>query len=152
MPVAPHIARLRQKVGHDLLLLPSATVLPLDDEGRVLLVRQTDFGTWGTIGGAIDEDESPDDAALREAREEIGVDVELIALLGTFGGPGFRLTYPNGDQCQYVVVVYQARVTQSDFTPDGAEVDATRWFERHELAGPDVGSFAQATFAALGWI
>ena len=51
MPVAPHIARLRAQVGHDLLLLPSVTVLPLDEDGRVLLVRQIDFGLFGTIGG-----------------------------------------------------------------------------------------------------
>ena len=62
MPVAPHIARLREKVGHDLLVLPTVAVLPIDDQGQVLLVRQTDFGTYGTIGGAIDEDESPADA------------------------------------------------------------------------------------------
>lgn len=59
MPVAPHIARLREQVGHDLLLLPSVTVLPLDGQGRALLARQTEFGTYGTVGGAVDVDESP---------------------------------------------------------------------------------------------
>ena len=40
MPAAPHIARLRAKVGNDLLLLPSVAVLPIDDDDRVL------FGFW----------------------------------------------------------------------------------------------------------
>ena len=87
MPAAPHIARLRAKVGNDLLLLPSVTVLPIDDDDRVLLVRQTDFGSYGTIGGAVDEDEAPEDAARREAREEIGAEVELTGLVGAIGGP-----------------------------------------------------------------
>ena len=77
MPVAPHIAALREKIGHDLLLVPCVAVLPRDDQGRVLLVRQSDFGLWGTVGGAVDVDESPEDAARREAREEIGAEVEL---------------------------------------------------------------------------
>lgn len=55
----PHIARLREKVGHDLLLLPTVAVLPIDEQGQVLLIRQMDFGTFGTIAGGIDEDESP---------------------------------------------------------------------------------------------
>lgn len=152
MPVAPHIARLREKVGHDLLLLPSVAVLPIDEQGRVLLVRQTDFGTYGTVGGAVDVDESPEDAARREAREEIGVDVELTRVVGAVGGPEFRVTYPNGDQTAYVSLVYEARVTDPDaLRPDGDEVDAVRWFCREELDGPDIGSFARATFAALGW-
>jgi hypothetical protein len=37
--VSAHIARLRAVVGHDLLLVPSVTVLPLDEAGRVLLVH-----------------------------------------------------------------------------------------------------------------
>ena len=152
MPAAPHIARLRAQVGNDLLLLPSVAVLPMDDEGRVLLVRQTDFGSYGTVGGAIDEDEAPDDAARREAREEIGVEVELTGLVGAIGGPQFRLTYPNGDQCAYVSIVYGARLASgAELTPDGDEVDRVRWFRRDELDGPLIGDFARSTFAALGW-
>lgn len=152
VPAAPHIARLRAKVGNDLLLLPSVAVLPIDDDGRVLLVRQTDFGSYGTIGGAVDEDEPPEDAARREAREEIGAEVEITGLVGAIGGPEFRLTYPNGDQCAYVSIVYSARIAPDvDARPDGHEVDDLRWFARDELDHPDIGNFAKSTFAALGW-
>ena len=153
MPAAPHIARLRAKVGNDLLLLPSVAVLPIDDDDRVLLVRQTDFGSYGTIGGAVDEDEAPEDAARREAREEIGAEVELTGLVGAIGGPQFRLTYPNGDQCAYVSIIYSARLApEVTVTPDGHEVDQVRWFARGELDQPIIGDFARSTFAAIGWI
>lgn len=152
MPAAPHIARLRAQVGNDLLLLPSVAVLPMDDDGRVLLVRQTDFGSYGTVGGAIDEDEAPVDAARREAREEIGVEVEIMGLVGAIGGPQFRLTYPNGDQCAYVSIVYGARLAPgAELSPDGDEVDRVRWFRRDELDCSLIGDFARNTFAALGW-
>lgn len=153
MPVAPHIARLRRKVGHDLLLLPAVAVLPVDERGRVLLVRQRDFGTFGTVGGAVDVDEAPLDAVRREAREEIGVDVEITGLVGAIGGPQFRLTYPNGDRTAYVGIVYEARLTDGgEPRPDGDEVDMVRWFRRDELTGAEVGEFAQETFRALGWV
>ncbi len=153
MGIAPHIARLRASVGHDLLLLPSAAVLPVDDEGRVLLARQRDFGRWGTVGGAIDVDESPADAARREAREEIGVEVELTGLLGALGGPQFHLSYPNGDHAAYVSVVYQARITSGEPVPDQDETTELRWFTREELrTDPELHPFATATFEALGWL
>ena len=77
MAIAPYLRQLRQQVGHDLLLLPSVAVLPWDDEGRLLLVRNADTGEWQTIGGAIEPDESPEESAVREAAEEAGVTVEL---------------------------------------------------------------------------
>lgn len=152
MAMAPHIASLRAKVGHELLLLPSVAVLPVDQDGRLILVRQVETGQWATVGGAVDVDESPADAARRETAEEIGTDVELTAILGVVGGPDFRITYPNGDQCAYVSTVYEARITGRPPRPDHDEVDSLRWFSRGELrADPDLGSFAVATFRALGW-
>lgn len=152
MAVSPHIRDLRAKVGNDLLLLPSVAVLPTDTEGRALLVRQTDSGRWATIGGSVDVDESPDAAAVREAREEVGIEVELTEILGVLGGPEFRLTYPNGDQCAYVSIVYAARVVGGELQPDGDETDAVKWFSRDELVGPELAPFTQATFRALGWL
>lgn len=153
MGVAPHIARLRAKVGHELLVLPSVAVLPMDDAGRVLLVRQNDFGTFGTVGGAVDEDEAPIDAARREAREEIGAEVEITGLLDAIGGPGFRATYPNGDECYYVSIVYQGRIRDGErIVVDDDEVSEARWFARSELDAPEVGPFARRTFRALGWL
>ena len=60
MSIPAHIARLRAVVGHDLLLLPSVSVLPVDQAGRLLLVRHAghDDG-WGVLGGAVEVGESP---------------------------------------------------------------------------------------------
>ena len=97
MSISVHLARLRAVVGHDLLLLPSVSVLPVDQAGRLLLVRHAghDDG-WGVLGGAVEVGESPAQAAVRETREEIGVEVRLVRLLDVLGGPDYEVSYPNG--------------------------------------------------------
>ena len=119
--IAPYIRRLRELVGTELLVLPSAAVIPRDDEGRVLLVRIIDTGQWAVIGGAIEPDESPQDAARREAEEEAGVTLELGPILAVLGGPSSGMTYPNGDQTSYVSTVFAATVVGGSPRPDGDE-------------------------------
>ncbi|WEL23830.1 NUDIX hydrolase [Candidatus Nanohalovita haloferacivicina] len=46
-------------------------------DGKILLLYREDEGHWEVPGGKVEEEESPIDAAVREAREEIGVEVEL---------------------------------------------------------------------------
>src|ERR1700676_4025051 len=106
MAISPFVKRLRELVGNELLILPSVSVLPRDAEGRLLLVRLIDTGNWATIGGAVEPDESPQTAACREAEEEAGVTLRLESVLGVLGGPEYRVTYPNGDNTAYVVVVF----------------------------------------------
>lgn len=150
MPISSHIAHLRHSIGHDLLLLPSVTVLPRDEIGRILLVRHADTGRWGTIGGAVEVDEHPATTAVREAAEEAGVHVELTQLVAALGGPQFRLTYPNGDQTAYVSVVYEARVIAGRPQPDADETIDVAWVAPAELPGLPLSDFARHSFSALG--
>lgn len=59
------------------------------EEGRVVLIRRRNppHG-WALPGGFVDYGESVEDAARREAREETGLEVELVALLGVYSQPG----------------------------------------------------------------
>jgi ADP-ribose pyrophosphatase YjhB (NUDIX family) len=133
MPISPYLRSLRERVGQRLILLPSVAVLARDAAGRLLLVRNRDSGEWQTAGGAVDPDEDPADAAVREAFEESGYVVELTRLIGVYGGPEFRLAYPNGDLCSYVAIAFAARVVAGAARPDGAETSAVAWFARSEL-------------------
>ncbi len=100
--MSAYIGWLRAAVGHDLLLVPSVSVLPVDARGRVLLVRHAghDDG-WAVLGGAVELGESPAQTAIREAREEIGSEVRLLGLIDVLGGPEYEVTYPNGDRTAY---------------------------------------------------
>lgn len=134
MPMSPFVSGLRSKIGSDLLLLPSASIVVFDEHRRVLLARDADSGLWMIVGGAIEPDEAPADAAVREFWEETGGVVELVRLIGVFGGPGFRKTYPNGDQTAYVVSLFEGRLTGGTLRPDGVETTEIGWFSAAETA------------------
>jgi 8-oxo-dGTP pyrophosphatase MutT (NUDIX family) len=154
MAISAYLASLRAHVGHAPLHVPSVGVIPRDEGGRILLVRDAATGLWQTVGGAMDPGESPEEAALREAREETGLQLELTRLVGAFGGPAFRLTYPNGDVCDYVSILYEARVVGGESRPDGEEVDGLQWFAPSELEAlelqPHTRLLLDATLAVTG--
>lgn len=65
---------------------PCASVLPIKD-GKVLLAKrgvEPFKGAYDIIGGYVDPDELPEDAAVREAKEEANLDIKLTSLLGMY--------------------------------------------------------------------
>jgi ADP-ribose pyrophosphatase YjhB (NUDIX family) len=64
-------------------LVPSVNVVVTNRAGDVLLIRRSDNDNWAVPGGAIDLGESMVQAAVRETREETGIDCEIIGLVGT---------------------------------------------------------------------
>ncbi|MGH8979878.1 MAG: NUDIX domain-containing protein [Acidimicrobiales bacterium] len=151
MAISPHIARLRTLVGSELLQLPSVVVLPVDSSGNVLLARHADTGVWGLVGGAIEIDESPCDAAMRETVEEIGLRPTAMVMIGAFGGPEYRVQYPNGDLVSYVVTAYEARLETGNLMPDGEEVTEARWFGGSTLPMGEMNNLAAALLRDAGY-
>jgi ADP-ribose pyrophosphatase YjhB (NUDIX family) len=58
-------------------------------EGKILLTQREDFEVWCLPGGAVDEGESVAAAAIREAREETGLKIELTRLIGLYSRPSW---------------------------------------------------------------
>jgi ADP-ribose pyrophosphatase YjhB (NUDIX family) len=152
VPVSPYIKRLREVIGSALIFVPSVSTLAFDDDGRVLLVYETDQDAWSTPGGAIEVDERPEDAARREVLEETGLVVRLDGIVTVLGGPEFHTHYKNGDEVAYVATVYRATVTGGAPAPDGDEVTAAEWFAIETLPTIPLSGFATALFRFLEWI
>ena len=152
MPVSAYIKRLREVVGSELILVPAVSTLALDDDGRVLLVCESDQDAWSTPGGSVDVDERPEDAARREVLEETGLVVRLDGIVTVLGGPEFRTHYKNGDEVAYVATVYRGVVVGGSSKPDGDEITAAEWFARDALATIPLSGFATELFRFLGWI
>jgi ADP-ribose pyrophosphatase YjhB (NUDIX family) len=134
MPLSSWLRALRERIGHDLVVAPSVSVLAFDGAGRVLLVRHAE-GVWVAPGGAIEPGETPADAAVREAFEETGLELALARVAGVYGGPEFAVRYANGDETSYVMIVFEARLAGGAAPrPDGAETLEARFVSRAELA------------------
>jgi 8-oxo-dGTP diphosphatase len=92
---------------------PVAGAIPVEPDGRIWLLKrgfEPSRGLWTFPGGFVDLGESVEDAARREAREEIGIDLELKGLVGVYSRPQQRV----------VLVVYHAAPLGAPRTSDEA--------------------------------
>ncbi|GAA3446688.1 NUDIX domain-containing protein [Planomonospora venezuelensis] len=134
MPIPEFLASLRARIGHDLLVLPSVSGCVFDGDGRLLMARHEN-GVWAPPGGLVEPDEDPAGALVREIREEVSLQVEPLGLIGVYGGPEFRVHYPNGDQASYVITVYGCAVAGGEIVPDGDEISEARFMTEAETEG-----------------
>jgi 8-oxo-dGTP pyrophosphatase MutT (NUDIX family) len=119
MPISAYLKGIRNKVGHELLVQPAASVSVVDDGGKLLLGRDAEKGHWVIPGGAIDPNEEPATAAVREFYEETGFFIEIAGLIGVFGGPDFLIDYPNGDIVSYITLAFRATIVDKRGSGDG---------------------------------
>lgn len=133
MPMSPYVKRVRDRVGHDLLLLPGVTAV-IQHGDRFLVARQRDSGLWGLIGGGIEPGEEPADAVEREVFEELGVRPSIVRIIGAYGGAGLISTYPNGDEVAYVTVAYKCRIPSGiGLVLEQDELIETAWMRAEEI-------------------
>ena len=101
----------------------------IERDGLVLLAQRARppyRGAWEVPGGFVEQGEHPEDAARREASEELGVAVELTGLVGIYLERAGHV-----DPLQ--VTVYAGRTTDVEPRPDPAEVAGWRWFRPEDL-------------------
>ena len=125
-----YIRWLREKVGHEKIMLTFAGGCLMNDHGQVLLQKRGDSGLWGFPGGAIELGESPEAAAIREAREETGLEVAVGSLIGIY--TDCQMSYPNGDQAHSICIAYELKQTGGTLGSNDPETAALRWFSLEE--------------------
>jgi 8-oxo-dGTP pyrophosphatase MutT (NUDIX family) len=128
-----YFAALRPFIGHAPILLPGTAAYIHDARGHVLLQKRSDCGLWGFPGGGQNLSESAAQAIVREVREETGLHVEPVHLIGAYGDPSFSRTLPNGDQVQPVVAFFEARIMGGHLHPDPAETLELAYFPPDQL-------------------
>jgi ADP-ribose pyrophosphatase YjhB (NUDIX family) len=116
-------------------MVPSVNVVVTNDDGEVLLIRRTDNQNWAVPGGAIDLGESMVQAAVRETKEESGVDCSVTGLVGVYTDPKHVILYTsNGEVRQEFSILLTARATGGAPTPSD-ESSEVRWVPRADLDG-----------------
>ena len=141
MPTPDFIVKLREQIGHAELFLPAVSAIIIRDVPpgaalwevpSVLLVKRADNDKWTPVEGICEPGEEISTSAMREVKEEVGLEASPVALLGT--GQTGPVTYPNGDQCRFMNTALRMTV------PEGAEPvisdeenSEARWFSVAQL-------------------
>ena len=133
MGMSPYMRELRSKVGNQLLAVPAAAVAIRDAEGRLLVGLHASGDVWVVPGGAVEPEERPADAAIREVLEETGLQVALRGIVGVYGGPRCTVEYENGDRTSYLIVGFSGAVVGGELRPDREEFQALRYVGLAEL-------------------
>lgn len=133
MPIPSYILSLRQKVGHERLMVPAVAAVIRDKQDRLLLQRKSGSEGWSLPAGAIEPGETPQEALRREVFEETGFKIISAALTHAFGGAGFRHTYPNGDRVEYTVLLYRCDVQFLAAKPSDTETVELGYFDKENM-------------------
>src|SRR6266487_4253653 len=114
-------------------IVPSVNVIVTNDKSEILLIKRSDNDNWAVPGGAIDIGESMTEAAVRETKEETGVDCEITGLVGIYTDPRHVIHYTSNDEVrQEFSIVLTARAVGGELTPSDESLDV-RWIEREHL-------------------
>ena len=127
-----YIKTMREKVGHDMLIMVGAGVFVYKD-GKVLLQKRKDNGSWAQHGGAMEIGETLEDAARRELKEETGLTAGNLEFLGVFSGKELLYTYPNGDKVCMVVASYVCQDYSGDLLLETDETSELKWFDINKI-------------------
>lgn len=111
------------------------------EKDRILLIHHRNLNKWLPLGGHVELDEDPETAALREAKEESGLDVELLGERPPTTSPGTRaLLAPRfldihriNPTHEHIGMIYWARPKAGTLALAPAEHHAIRWCSSEEL-------------------
>lgn len=116
-------------------VVPSATAVVTDDDGRILLVHKVDNGLWALPGGGMELGESIEDCAVREVKEETGLDVEITGLIGVYSNPRHVIEYTDGEVRQQFSLCYTTAILGGNLAHDHESTDL-QWIHPDQI--PDL--------------
>lgn len=136
----------------------TATVYVVND-GRVLLHKHKKYKTWFALGGHVEAGELPSEAAVREAREEAGIDIRLVstecaphielARVERLAAPFCLLREGIGSEEEFLDFIYVGETDELSTHPDSGESAELRWFTREELEQAEIKTHVKNTALAV---
>lgn len=106
-------------------LVPGASAIVTNAADELVLQRRVDSGLWALPGGVMDIGESIAGAIVREVREETGLDVEPITIVGVYSDPRHVFAYADGEVRQEFSICFACRILGGQLTASD---------ESHEVA------------------
>ena len=146
LPLTPHYPILRRHVGHAPIILPGVMAVIRNEAGEILVARRTDDLLLDVPGGYCDLGETTTAAVIREVREETGLDIEPVRVIGVYSEE-MRFVYPNGDVVHGVGIAFDCRIVGGTLKADQDEISEVRFIPLAQLqeqpAAPGMAGMAQ---------
>lgn len=118
-------------------VLPAASAVVVNHQGRILLARRADSGRWTIPGGGMKPGESIAQTAIRETKEETGVDIEVVSLVGIYSNPGHVVEFADGEVRQQFSVCFAGRPVGGELAVSDETTDVG-YFDPDEIAHMNV--------------
>jgi ADP-ribose pyrophosphatase YjhB (NUDIX family) len=115
-------------------LVPSVNVVVVNDAGDVLMIRRSDNDNWAVPGGAIDLGESMVQAAVRETREETGIECEITGLIGIYTDPKHVILYTSNGEARQEFSIVLTGVAIGGQPTSSSESSEVRWVPREDVS------------------
>lgn len=104
-------------------VVPSTTAVVTDQQHRMVLIRRRDNNLWALPGGAMELGESIVEAAVREVKEETGLDAEITGLIGVYTNPHHVMAYTDGEVRQQFSLCFTTRLLGGHLRVDSESTD-----------------------------
>ena len=144
-----YMAEMRKLVGHRTVMQCAASVVCIDEQGRILLGKRADNHLWGYSGGAAEIDERAEDCAKRELFEEMGLVADELTFFCVNSGPEAHYIYPNGDEVSNFEIVYVCRKWHGEPKACDGEMEALRFFAKDEIDLAEISPPIRRVVSAL---
>ena len=132
---------LRNKVGHDPIINVGATTLVFNRNNELLVNLRSDSNNWGIPGGGKELNETLEECAIRELKEETNLDVNDLELVTVLSGKEYYFIYPNGDETDCVITLYQVKNYSGELKINDEESTKLKFFSLDNL--PELESRAK---------
>ncbi len=122
-------------------------VIIKNDKNEILLFQRgpkarSEQGKWESAGGAMEQGETPEEAAIREVKEETGLNTVGLKQL-------FEIENPDGEWKVYMFtcqVIGEPQILEPEICSD------YQWVSKDELSEMELTTYSRADFVKLGWI
>ena len=133
---------LREKVRHAQLIGVGATTLVFNNKNELLLNLRSDTNNWGIPGGSKELNETLEECAIRELKEETNINVNDLELITVLSGKEYYFKYPNGDELDCVIVLYKVSDYDGELNINDGESKKLEFFSLDNM--PELESRAKA--------
>ncbi len=118
-------------------IVVAVTAFVVDELGRVLLIRRSDNDLWALPGGAQEVRESIAETVVRETKEESGIDVGVMGLVGIYTNPNHVVEFTNGEVRQQFSICFRAQSLGGSPAVSDESTDV-RWVKQQDLDNMDI--------------